>query len=99
MKSMLLLLGTCLLLAGCASVSIEDYANEEPELDLLEYFSGPVEAWGMFQNRSGKVITRFHVQIESRREGDKLILYEHFTYSDGTLQCRVWTLTPDGPKG
>lgn len=99
MKSLLLVLGTTLILAGCASVGIEDYANEEPELNLLEYFSGPVEAWGMFQNRSGKVVTRFHVQIESRREGDRLILDEHFTYSDGTLQRRVWTLTPDGPKG
>lgn len=98
-KALLLLLFSCLLLAGCASVSVEDYADEQPELDLLAYFSGPVEAWGMFQNRSGKVVTRFHVQIDSRREGDKLILDEHFSYSDGTTQRRVWTLTPDGPKG
>ncbi|MFZ2290061.1 MAG: DUF3833 domain-containing protein [Halopseudomonas yangmingensis] len=98
-KALLLLLFSCLLLAGCASVSVEDYADEQPELDLLEYFSGPVEAWGMFQNRSGKVVTRFHVQIDSRREGDRLILDEHFSYSDGTTQRRVWTLTPDGPKG
>jgi len=98
-KALLLLLFSCLLLAGCASVSVEDYADEQPELDLLEYFSGPVEAWGMFQNRSGKVVTRFHVQIDSKREGDRLILDEHFSYSDGTTQRRVWTLTPDGPKG
>ena len=97
--ALLLLLFSCLLLAGCASVSVEDYADEQPELDLLEYFSGPVEAWGMFQNRSGKVVTRFHVQIDSKREGDRLILDEHFSYSDGTTQRRVWTLTPDGPKG
>lgn len=98
-KALLLLLFSSLLLAGCASVSVEDYADEQPELDLLEYFSGPVEAWGMFQNRSGKVVTRFHVQIDSKREGDRLILDEHFSYSDGTTQRRVWTLTPDGPKG
>lgn len=98
-KALLLLVFSCLLLAGCASVSVEDYADEQPELDLLEYFSGPVEAWGMFQNRSGKVVTRFHVQIDSKREGDRLILDEHFSYSDGTTQRRVWTLTPDGPKG
>ena len=98
-QALLLLIFSCLLLAGCASVSVEDYADEQPELDLLEYFSGPVEAWGMFQNRSGKVVTRFHVQIDSRREGDRLILDEHFSYSDGTTQRRVWTLTPDGPRG
>lgn len=98
-KALLLLVLSGLLLAGCASVSVEDYADEQPELDLLEYFSGPVEAWGMFQNRSGKVVTRFHVQIDSKREGDRLILDERFSYSDGTTQRRVWTLTPDGPKG
>ncbi len=50
----------------------------------------------MFQDRSGKVIKRFHVDINSYREGDRLILDERFVYSDGTTQRRVWTLTPDG---
>lgn len=59
-------------------------------LDLPTYFSGPVQAWGMFQDRSGEVIKRFHVDIQSRREGDKLILDERFLYSDGTRQRRVW---------
>jgi hypothetical protein len=51
----------------------------------------------MFQKRSGEVIKRFHVAIDGRVEGDKLILDEHFTYSDGTTQNRIWTLLPDGP--
>ena len=51
----------------------------------------------MFQNRSGEVIKRFHVDIQSRTEGENLILDERFLYSDGTRQQRVWTLTPDGP--
>lgn len=51
----------------------------------------------MFQKRSGEVIKRFHVAINGRREGDRLILDEDFTYSDGTRQKRVWTLRPDGP--
>ncbi|ERI52956.1 hypothetical protein N878_04320 [Pseudomonas sp. EGD-AK9] len=97
MKKVLVLL-TCLLLGSCASVSVQDYAGQQPELDLIRYFDGPVEAWGMFQDRSGKVIKRFHVQIISRREGEKLILDERFVYSDGSKQRRVWTLTPDGDK-
>ena len=85
-----------LALTGCAGPQVGDYATEKPVLDLPTYFSGPVQAWGMFQDRSGEVIKRFHVDIQSRREGDKLILDERFLYSDGTRQRRVWTLTPDG---
>lgn len=95
MKALLIVLSS-LLLISCGQVPVERYANEKPVLDLPTYFSGPVQAWGMFQDRSGEVIKRFHVDIQSRREGDKLILDERFVYSDGTRQRRVWTLTPDG---
>ena len=95
MKILLIVL-TSLLLISCGQVPVERYANEKPVLDLPTYFSGPVQAWGMFQDRSGEVIKRFHVDIQSRRDGEKLILDERFLYSDGTRQRRVWTLTPDG---
>ena len=84
-------------LTACASTGVEQYRAEQPALDLKTYLNGTLDAWGMFQDRSGKVIKRFHVQIDSRREGDKLILDERFVYSDGERQRRVWTLTPDGP--
>ena len=95
MKALLIVLSS-LLLISCGQVPVERYANEKPVLDLPTYFSGPVQAWGMFQDRSGEVIKRFHVDIQSRREGDKLILDERFLYSDGTRQRLVLTLTPDG---
>ena len=81
------------LLSACTQVNVEDYKDEQPKLDLREYFAGNVDAWGMFQDRSGKVIKRFHVLIEGRIQGEALILDEHFTYSDGTTQQRIWTLT------
>lgn len=86
----------CLLLAGCGNVEVERYAGEQPTLDLVAFFSGPVQAWGMVQNRSGEVTKRFHVRIDSRRDGERLILDERFVYSDGTRQQRTWTLIPDG---
>lgn len=92
-----LLLVFCVFLASCTNVEVGHYANEEPKLDLRQYFNGRVDAWGMFQKRSGEVIKRFHVAIDGRLEGDNLILDEHFTYSDGTTQNRIWTLRPDGP--
>ena len=84
----------CLLLSGCGSVEVEHYAGERPQLDLSGYFSRPVQAWGIFQNRSGEVVKRFKVDITSHREGERLILDERFLYSDGTRQQRVWSLLP-----
>ncbi|WP_350446390.1 DUF3833 domain-containing protein [Pseudomonas solani] len=86
----------CLLLAGCGGVEVDHYAKERPQLDLPGFFSRPVQAWGIFQNRSGEVVKRFKVDITSHREGERLILDERFLYSDGTRQQRVWTLTPAG---
>jgi len=87
----------CLGLASCSGVDVRNYSQEKPALELREFFEGRVEAWGIFQKRSGQVAKRFHVVINGHSEGDKLILDESFTYSDGTKQKRVWTLTPDGP--
>ena len=92
----LILLCCCILLTSCGGVAVDEYAAEQPALDLKEFFSRPVQAWGIFQDRSGKVIKRFHVDINSRQEGNRLILDERFVYSDGSTQQRIWTLRPDG---
>ena len=80
-------------LGGCASVDVSDYAAEKPELDLTRYFNGTLDADGIFQDRSGKVVKRFHVLIDARWQGNTGTLDERFTYSDGSTQRRVWTLT------
>ncbi|MFS2160182.1 DUF3833 domain-containing protein [Pseudomonas sp. Pseusp122] len=85
-----------LTLSSCSSVDVNHYAAQQPRFALEEFFDKPVKAWGIFQKRSGEVAKRFEVNIVSRREGDALVLEEHFLYSDGTRQQRVWTLTPDG---
>jgi hypothetical protein len=80
-------------LVGCASVSPDAYRSEQPVLDLKTYFNGTLDAWGVFQDRSGKVVKRFQVVIEARWEGDIGTLDERFTYSDGSTARRVWTVT------
>lgn len=86
------------LLAGCASPQIADYANESPKLVMDQYFSGKVDAYGIFRDRSGKVVRRFVVEMDCKWEGNKGTLDERFVYSDGTRQQRIWRLTlgPDG---
>ncbi len=82
-----------ILLSGCAGVEVSDYRAESPALDLRSYFNGRLNAHGMFQDRSGKVVKRFSVIIQADWKGDTGTLDEDFTYSDGTKQRRVWTLT------
>jgi hypothetical protein len=86
------------LLTSCASqVAPGYYAQEKPSLDLQQYFNGTLDAWGMFQDRSGKVVKRFTVVMRCKWEGDVGTLDEDFTYADGTKQKRVWTLRKVGP--
>lgn len=93
MKKLLCVFAGMLGLAGCGSVEVQRYAAQEPTLDLREYFNGTLDAYGIFQDRSGEVVKRFHVLIEASWTGDVGTLDEHFTYSDGTTQRRVWTVT------
>ena len=90
--------GTTTAVAGCASHDIADYAAEKPVLDLRTYFTGTVDAWGVFTDRSGKVVRRFTVLMDCRWNGDQGVLDEAFTYSDGKTERRVWRITrlPDG---
>lgn len=80
------------LLAGCAGPDVQDYAREQPRLDLRSYLNGPLKAHGMFTDRSGKVVKRFTVRMTATWSGDQGTLDEHFVYSDGSTQQRVWHL-------
>jgi len=90
-----------LLLLACSSPNVSQYANEKPTLDLSEYFSGTIDAYGIFTDRSGVVKKRFTVLIKANWQvidGKKVgTLDESFDYSDGTKQKRIWTLTEVSP--
>lgn len=45
MRQVLVLL-VSLLLVSCNNVGVEHYAQERPTLDLVAFFSRPVQAWG-----------------------------------------------------
>ena len=79
-------------LTGCAGPQVSDYAAEKPVLDLRQYFNGTLDAWGVFTDRSGKVVKRFTVVMQCSWQGDDGVLNEDFTYSDGTKQRRIWRL-------
>ena len=80
-------------LSACA-VSPADYAGTTPKFRLSEFFDGPLVADGVFQSRSGKVVSRFRVHMLGTWQGHTGTLVEYFTYrEDLPRQDRTWTLT------
>lgn len=92
MKTLLLAV-TFMLLSACSSQKLDDYQDMKPQADLKEYFTGPIKAWGLIQDFSGKVVSRFDVTMHGSWQGDVGTLKEDFTYYDGTKQQRTWTIT------
>ena len=79
-KSILLII-SLFLITSCSknsSMKPEDFKNKEPRLIIEEYLSGNVKAWGVLQNRSGKVIRQFSANLNGKWDGKQLILYEKF---------------------
>jgi hypothetical protein len=91
------LLPLLLALAGCAGIDPSTYRSEKPALELRRYFDGTIDGWGMFQDRSGKVLRRFTVVIRASWTGDTGTLDEDFVWSDGERQKRVWTIREVAP--
>ena len=86
-------------LHGCTSMDIASMSRPTPELKIEEYFNGKVYAWGIFEDRFGKVRRQFQVEIDGDWDGSKLILDERFLYDDGERDTRVWTIQRDGAQG
>lgn len=92
-RALIAVLATGVLLGGCSTPRIQDYAQEKPVLELRDFFNGTLDAQGIFTDRSGKVVKRFTVVMDCSWQGDTGTLDEAFQYSDGSTQRRVWHLT------
>lgn len=93
LKKSLAVLCTVLGLTGCAGVSPEVYRDQQPTLDLVTYFNGPLTAWGYFADRSGEVKRRFTVKMTGVWTGNEGVLTENFDWSDGEKSQRIWRIT------
>ena len=71
----------------------EDFKNKEPRLIIEEYLTGNVKAWGVLQNRSGKVTRQFSADLNGTWDGKQLILDEKFNWDNGEIQNRQWQIT------
>ena len=80
-------------LTGCVNnMKPTDFKGQKPKLVIEDFLSGNVKAWGILQNRSGKVIRQFSANLNGNWDGKKLILDEKFNWSDGEIQTRQWKI-------
>ena len=91
-----LLIFLLVLLTSCSDMKPEDYINTEPKIKIEEYFLGDVKAWGIFQNRFGKVERQFTAKMEGSFDGEILTLEEDFSWNDGEKQKRKWKIKKVG---
>lgn len=93
----LILFLASLFLFSCSSHNVDLYKDENPKINLKEFFQGDIYAHGIVQDRSRKIIQRFTVNIKATWKTDNIaILDEKFVYSDKTTSSRVWELTDVG---
>ena len=81
-------------LTGCSGNNMKptDFKDQKPRLIIEEYLSGNVKAWGILQNRSGKVTRQFSADLNGNWDGKQLILDEKFVWNDGEIQKRQWKI-------
>ncbi len=79
-------------LSGCASITVQDYAQLEPNLVLEEFFDGNLLAYGVVKDWRGRVIRRFSADIVAYWNDGIGTLEEDFIFDDGEEQRRVWKL-------
>ena len=83
------------LLGACSSVTVNDYRDYKPTIQPEVFFSGYLSAHGLIKNREGLVIRTFNADIDASWQDGIGTLLEDFTFNDGELQQRIWTLTPN----
>ncbi len=93
MRRILIVMTLIMSLTNCTGRNLEHYKGSKPKLDIKEYFTGPIKAWGIVQDRKGNVIRKFDVDMVGTWDGDNGTLDEDFRYYDGETQKRIWKIT------
>ena len=99
MKKELLILILLIIIATLIKINLfnddmkpEDFKNTAPEIKIEKYFEGQVKAWGILQDRKGKVTRQFNANMLGKFENNILTLEEDFFWKDGETQRRVWKI-------
>lgn len=81
-----------ILLVGCSSQDINDYAGTSPEFSMKAFFQDDLKAEGIVKDFNGTVVRTFTVDLQANWNGDTLTLDEQFLFNDGEEQERTWVI-------
>lgn len=89
-----------LVLGGCSSIDVKDYAERSPKLTPEQFFQGKICADGVVRDYSGKQIRSFQARIDASWDDQGVgTLDEVFRFQneDGSFnnETRIWTLKPN----
>ncbi|MFD2261893.1 DUF3833 domain-containing protein [Lacibacterium aquatile] len=73
-------------------MKVTDFANHQPTFLPEEFFKGGTKAWGIFEDRFGRVRRQFSVDITGTWDGYCLTLDESFLYDDSQTDTRIWRI-------
>ena len=85
-----------IVLAGCTNMKPTDFKDAAPRLVIEDYFAGQTRAWGIFEDRFGRLRRQFTVDIAGAWDGQELVLDERFEYADGERDRRIWRIKKTG---
>jgi len=88
----LILISFFMSIFSCSNIKPKDYQANGPKLDIRQYLNGKVKAWGILEDRSGKVTRRFVVDMTGKWQGNEGVLEEYFVFDDGEKSERIWTI-------
>jgi hypothetical protein len=60
--------------------------------DVATFLEGRTSAWGIFEDRFGRLKRRFVIDIDGQWRDGVLVVTESFTYDDGEREQRVWRI-------
>lgn len=62
--------------------------------ELTSYLEGHTRAWGIFEDRFGRLRRRFDVEMDGRWVDGTFVLDERFVYDTGEEEMRRWHIVP-----
>ncbi len=88
-KSIIILMVGCFTVFGC-SVSPTFYKRNKPTFNILQYFCGKTEGYGIFFDASDKATVRFKVSAIGNCESPGVLkLQEDIAFEDGAAEHRM----------
>lgn len=71
-------------------------SDRTTRFELTSFLEGHARAWGIFEDRFGRVRRRLRVDMHGRWENGVFVLDERFEYDGDAVENRRWTVVPQG---